>query len=119
MPQTSTLKTPLQQILLRIPEDLSKRFAQIVPQRQRSSYILNLLRSALDRESLALEQAAQSLTAYEARLTNQHLVREETELWLDSPLTQKESVEDAKFDTAAFERDFATAQRKLQKTLQE
>jgi hypothetical protein len=55
-----------QQLLLRLPEDLSQRFAQLVPQRQRSRFLLDLLRAELDRESQALALAAKTLTELES-----------------------------------------------------
>ena len=100
-----------QQLLLRLPEDLSQRFAQIVPQRQRSRFILDLLRTELDRESQALAQAAKTLTEFEARHPN---LSEESTQWTSALLTAEGSDDDANFDAQAFERGFAVAQTKLQ-----
>jgi len=38
---------PTEQLLLRLPEDLVRRFKQIVPARERSAYVRQLLEQAL------------------------------------------------------------------------
>ena len=38
---------PTEQVLLRLPDDLVRRFKQIVPERQRSAYVRQLLEQAL------------------------------------------------------------------------
>lgn len=101
-----------QQLLLRLPEELSQRFAQIVPQRQRSRFLLDLLRTELDRESQALALAAKRLTELESTHPN---LLEESVQWTSANLTIDSADDDANFDAQAFERGFATAQTKLQK----
>ena len=109
-----TLNTPTassakpQQLLLRLPDDLAQRFAQLVPSRQRSRFLLNLLRNELDRESQALEQAAKTLTELES---NQPTQAQETAQWIETSLTTDD---DADFNAEAFEREFAKAQAKTQ-----
>lgn len=98
-----------QQLLLRLPDDLAQRFAQVVPSRQRSRFLLDLLRSELDRESQALAQAAKTLTELES---GHPLVIQETAQWVDASLTS----DDDDFNAEAFEREFATAQAKVQNT---
>ena len=95
-----------QQLLLRLPDDLAERFAQVVPSRQRGRFLLDLLRSELDRESLALEQAAKTLTAME---TAQPDLDVDMQQWVEAPLA---SVDDDDFNAEEFEREFAKAQTK-------
>ena len=70
---------PTEQLLLRLPEDLVKRFKQIVPARERSAYVRQLLEQALpsadsDEDplylaALAVEQdtaLSQEMTEWEA-----------------------------------------------------
>lgn len=100
----STSAAKPQQLLLRLPDDLAQRFAQVVPSRQRSRFLLDLLRSELDRESLALAQAAKTLTELESG----HLtVAADTAQWVDASLTPDD---DADFNAEEFERQFAQAQ---------
>lgn len=103
---SSSSSTKPQQLLLRLPDDLAQRFAQLVPSRQRNRFLLNLLRTELDRESLALEQAAKTLTELESK---QPALAAETAQWVEAPLTTDD---DADFDAEAFEREFAQAQSK-------
>jgi hypothetical protein len=98
-----------QQLLLRLPEDLSQRFAQLVPQRQRSRFLLDLLRAELDRESQALALAAKTLTELES--TDFKTSSESTQ-WESAILTTESADEDANFDAETFEREFAAAQAK-------
>ena len=100
-----------QQLLLRLPEDLSQRFAQIVPQRQRSRFLLDLLRTELDRESQALALAAKTLTELESAHPN---LLAESAKWTSAILTAESTDDDANFDAQAFEREFIAAQTKLQ-----
>ena len=109
---TATLSHPStaakpQQLLLRLPEDLSQRFAQIVPQRQRSRFLLDLLRNELDRESQALALAAKTLTELE---TTQASTMSESAQWTSAMLTTESADDDAHFDAGTFEREFAAAQ---------
>ncbi len=111
---TATLNHPSsaakpQQLLLRLPEDLSQRFAQIVPQRQRSRFLLDLLRTELDRESQALALAAKTLTDLES--TNTHTMNESAQ-WASAILTTESVDGEASFDAETFEREFAAAQAK-------
>ena len=93
-----------QQLLLRLPDDLAQRFAQVVPSRQRSRFLLDLLRTELDRESQALAQAAQTLTALESGQTT---LTAESAQWVDASLTPDD---DPDFNADLFEREFAQAQ---------
>jgi hypothetical protein len=98
-----------QQLLLRLPEDLSQRFAQLVPQRQRSRFLLDLLRAELDRESQALALAAKTLTKLES--TDPKTLSESTQ-WTSAILSPESADDDANFDVETFEREFAAAQAK-------
>ena len=98
---------PTQQLLLRLPSDLALRFAQVVPSRQRSRFLLNLLRSELDRESLSLANVAKKLTASES---GQPEILAESDHWIGASLAAHD---DLQFDAAEFEREFALAQAKL------
>ena len=100
----STSSAKPQQLLLRLPDDLAQRFAQVVPSRQRSRFLLDLLRSELDRESLALAQAAKTLTEMES---GRSALAAETAQWVESSLTTDD---DADFNAEEFEREFAKAQ---------
>ena len=93
-----------QQLLLRLPDDLAQRFAQVVPSRQRSRFLLDLLRLELDRESLALAQAAKTLTELESAHPT---LAAETAQWVEASLTTDD---DADFNAEEFERQFAQAQ---------
>jgi hypothetical protein len=111
---TATLNHPSsaakpQQLLLRLPEDLSQRFAQIVPQRQRSRFLLDLLRTELDRESQALALAAKTLTELESKHAS---TMNESAQWASAILTTESADDDANFDAETFEREFAAAQAK-------
>ncbi len=99
-----------QQLLLRMPEDLAQRFAQIVPSRQRSRFLLDLLRNELDRESLALALAARTLTELEA---GRPALMAETAQWVAASLVADD---DPDFNAETFEREFATAQARAQNT---
>lgn len=57
----------IQQITLRLPEDLAKRLAACTPSRKRNQFVVDLVRRELDRESRELEEAAQRLSALEAK----------------------------------------------------
>lgn len=107
-PSSSTAKP--QQLLLRMPDDLAQRFAQVVPSRQRSRFLLDLLRNALDRESLALAQAAKTLTELEA---GRPALMAETAQWVAASLVGDD---DPDFNTEAFELEFAKAQASAQNT---
>lgn len=102
-PHSASAAKP-QQLLLRLPDDLAQRFAQVVPSRQRSRFLLDLLRSELDRESLALEQAAKRLTELESGHPS---LAAENAQWLDASLSTDD---DADFNAEEFERQFAQAQ---------
>ena len=106
----STSSAKPQQLLLRLPDDLAQRFAQVVPSRQRSRFLLDLLRSELDRESLALEQAAKTLTEMES---GQPRLAAETAQWVNASLTTDD---DSDFNAEEFECEFAKAQASAQNT---
>lgn len=97
-PPISTLKQ--QQLLLRLPNDLACRFAQVVSQRQRSRFLIDLLRRELDRESKELIDAAQRLNL--AEHGDKNLVTEGDE-WLDGALVTSG---DDEFDAAVFEQQY-------------
>lgn len=105
--QTSEFGNQPQQLLLRLPNELALRFAQVVPSRQRSRFLLNLLRTELDRESQSLANVAKRLTASES---GQSEVLTESARWTSSSLA---SQDDLQFDATEFEREFALAQTKL------
>ena len=105
--QSSDMGSPSQQLLLRLPNDLAQRFAQIVPSRQRSRFLLDLLRNELDRESQSLANVAKKLTASES---GQPEISAESDPWIGASLTAQD---DLQFDAAEFEREFALAQAKL------
>ena len=100
------------QVLLRLPEDLAARFAHVVPLRQRSRYLIDLLRRDLERESSELAQAAKRLTALEAR--HPALAAEQT-AWLNQRLAADQ---DDGFDAQIFERQFKEARTREQQKSQ-
>ncbi len=69
----------IQQITLRLPEDLARRLAACTPSRKRNQFVVDLVRRELDRESRELEEAAQRLCALEAT----HAAEEREWLGLD------------------------------------
>ncbi len=93
-----------QQVLVRLPDDLANRFAQVVAPRQRSRFLVELLRRELDRESSELTQAAKRLTELEAQ--DPQLLTEDGE-WLNAPLAADA---DEGFDAEVFERQYREAQ---------
>jgi hypothetical protein len=106
MIQNSTQSIPIaksQQLLLRLPNDLACRFAQVVSQRQRSRFLIDLLRRELDRESKDLIDAAKRLNL--AEQVNKSLVAEGDE-WLDGALVTSA---DDEFDAAVFEQQYQAA----------
>jgi hypothetical protein len=56
----------IQQITLRLPEDLAIRLAACTPSRKRNQFVVDLVRRELDRESRELEEAALRLSSLEA-----------------------------------------------------
>jgi hypothetical protein len=56
----------IQQISLRLPEDLAQRLAACTPSRKRNQFLVDLVRRELDRESRELEEAAKRLSSLEA-----------------------------------------------------
>jgi hypothetical protein len=78
---------------------VASRFVQLVKPGQRNNYFLELLRRDLDRESDALVQAAQELTALESK--NAALKKEDAS-WLNASLVNS----DEDFDAAEFERQY-------------
>ena len=99
-----TPKTKVFQVLVRLPEDMATRFVQVVKPGQRNSYFVELLRRDLDRESNELAQAAQQLTALEAK--NSALQKEDAS-WLSANLL---GVDDD-FDAVAFERQYQAVKK--------
>jgi len=55
----------IQQITLRLPEDLARRLAACTPSRKRNQFVVDLVRRELDRESRELEEAARRLSLLE------------------------------------------------------
>ena len=102
-PSHSPTQKP-KQFLLRLPDDLAQRFARVVPSRQRSRFILDLIRSELDRESDALAQAAKNLTILES---GHPAVAIESAEWIAASMTDDD---DTGFDPLRFEQEFAQAQ---------
>lgn len=102
-PSHSPTQKP-KQLLLRLPDDLAQRFERVVPLRQRSRFILDLIRSELDRESDALAQAAKNLTTLES---GHSAVAAESEQWIAASMTDDD---DAGFDRFRFEQELAQAQ---------
>lgn len=89
------------QVLVRLPPDLAVRFASIVPSRNRSRFLIQLLRRELERESEQLSAAARRLTELESRDA-----ASETQDWIGATLVQE--VDD--FDAEEFTRQFRAAQ---------
>ena len=61
----------IQQITLRLPEDLARRLAACTPSRKRNQFVVDLVRRELDRESRELEEAALLLSSLEAANTSE------------------------------------------------
>ena len=61
----------IQQITLRLPEDLALRLAACTPSRKRNQFVVDLVRRELDRESRELEEAALRLSSLEAAHTSE------------------------------------------------
>jgi hypothetical protein len=93
-----------QQVLVRLPDDLASRFAQLVAPRQRSRYLIDLLRRDLDRESGELVQAANRLTELEAK---DPALATESNDWLNNPLVS--DIDDG-FEAEVFVRQSEEAQ---------
>lgn len=55
----------IQQITLRLPEDLARRLAACTPSRKRNQFVVELVRRELDRDSRELEEAAKRLSLLE------------------------------------------------------
>jgi len=99
-----TPKAKVFQVLVRLPEDMATRFVQLVKPGQRNSYFVELLRRDLDRESNELAQAAQQLTALEAK--NSALQKEDAS-WLGANLLSC----DDDFDAVEFERQYQAVKK--------
>ncbi len=84
---------PIQQITLRLPDDLAKRLAACTPSRKRNQFVVELVRRELDRESRELEEAAQRLSALEAA----HACEEDDWLDLDNSNAQWGEFDEARF----------------------
>jgi hypothetical protein len=116
---SATHKTKVFQVLVRLPEDVATRFVQVVKPGQRNSYFLELLRRDLDRESNELAQAAQALTALEAKDSKLH---KEDAAWLNAALLKRDPKvrddigngmgDDDVFDATEFERQYQVAKQK-------
>ena len=99
-----TPKAKVFQVLVRLPEDMATRFVQLVKPGQRNSYFLELLRRDLDRESNELAQAAQELTALEAKNS---ALQKEDDSWLSANLLSG----DDDFDAVEFERQYQAVKK--------
>jgi hypothetical protein len=93
-----------QQILVRLPNDLASRFAHVVAPRQRSRFLIDLLRRELDRESAELAQAAMRLNEIEAKSP---ALAAETYEWASATLVDDG---DADFDADVFLLQFKEAE---------
>jgi hypothetical protein len=100
--------TSQQQVLVRVPDELAERWAQLVAPRQRSGYLIALLRRELDKESNDLVLAAQRLNALESQ---DSMATQDRDEWGGADLGH---YTDDGFDEATFTRDFQAAQAKLQ-----
>lgn len=96
----------IQQITLRLPEDLAKRLAACTPSRKRNQFVVDLVRRELDRESHELEDAAKRLSALEAV----HATEDVAWLGLDDEASWGE------FDEKRFLRELRTSGHKPPKT---
>lgn len=94
----------IQQVLVRLPDDLAGRFAQVVAPRHRGRFLIELLRRELDRESAELAQAAMRLNEIEAKVP---ALAAEVGEWVDAALAVDA---DDGFDADVFERQFVAAQ---------
>jgi hypothetical protein len=93
-----------QQILVRLPDDLASRFAHVVAPRQRSRFLVDLLRRELDRESAELAQAAVRLNEIEAKIP---ALGADAAEWVNATLIDEG---DADFDADVFMRQFKEAE---------
>jgi hypothetical protein len=93
-----------QQILVRLPDDLASRFAHVVAPRQRSRFLIDLLRRELDRESAELTQAAMRLNEIEAKTP---ALASDAAEWVNATLADDG---DADFDADVFLRQFKAAE---------
>lgn len=101
------------QVLVRLPEDLATRFAHLIAPRQRSRFLVDLLRRELDRESTELVQAALRLNELEASYPP---LATETSEWVNSNLVDDD---DAVFDAKIFERQFNEAKTLRERAIQQ
>jgi hypothetical protein len=99
--------TSQQQVLVRVPDELAERWAQFVAPRQRSGYLIALLRRELDKESNDLILAAQRLNELESQ---DRVLTQDIDEWSGVDL---DNYVDDGFDEATFTRDFQQAQAKL------
>jgi hypothetical protein len=99
--------TSQQQVLVRVPDELAERWAQVVAPRQRSGYLIALLRRELDKESNDLILAAKRLNELESQ---DSIITKDSEEWNSADLAHY--VDDG-FDELTFTRDFQQAQEKL------
>jgi hypothetical protein len=102
-----------QQVLVHLPEDLATRFAHLVAPRQRSRFLVDLLRRELDRESTELVQAALRMNELEASYPP---LATETREWANSNLVDDD---DAGFDAEIFERQFNEAKTLRERAIQQ
>ena len=96
----------IQQITLRLPEDLALRLAACTPSRKRNQFVVDLVRRKLDRESRELEEAALRLSSLEATHTS-----EDTD-WL---AFEDEAVSGDEFDEKRFLKELTVRKDKAPK----
>lgn len=98
---------PIQQITLRLPEDLARRLAACTPSRKRNQFVVDLVRRELDRESRELEEAALRLSSLEAAHTS------EDNEWL---AFEDDAVSGHEFDEQRFLKELGARKEKTPKT---
>ena len=97
----------MQQITLRLPEDLARRLAASTPSRKRNQFVVDLVRRELDRESRELEEAALRLSSLEAAQAG------EGSDWLD---LEDELASADEFDEQRFLKELSARQEKTAKS---
>lgn len=97
----------MQQITLRLPEDLARRLAASTPSRKRNQFVVDLVRRELDRESRELEEAALRLSSLEAAQAV------EGSDWLDF---EDELANADEFDEQRFLKELSARQEKTAKS---
>jgi hypothetical protein len=99
--------TSIQQMTLRLPEDLARRLAAATPSRKRNQFVVDLVRRELERESRELQEAAIRLSSLEAAHAS-----EDSE-WL---VFDNKPVGDDEFDEKRFLSEFKARKEKASKS---